>query len=55
MLYTLRAQGDTTLFDGALDVGAGTHGGLSAAEMSTVLMLAGSRIARGQVSTRPPD
>jgi hypothetical protein len=53
VLYTLRAEGDTTLFDGGLAVGAGTHGGLSSAEMRTVLLLAGSRIARGYVSNTP--
>ncbi len=37
----------STLFDGALEVGGGTHGGLSRAEMHIVLMLAGSRIGRG--------
>jgi phosphonoacetate hydrolase len=53
VLYTLRAEGDATLFDGELEVGAGTHGGLSAAEMSTVLMLGGSHIARAAVSHAP--
>jgi arylsulfatase A-like enzyme len=43
----------TTLHDGALEIGAGTHGGLSAAEMHIVLMLAGSRIGAGQVSDCP--
>jgi len=47
VLYTLRAEGDGTLFDGELRRGAGIHGGLSAAEMRTVLMLAGSRIRSG--------
>ena len=61
VLYTLRTAAGpsaaglpgTTLFDGALEVGAGTHGGLSAAEMHIVLMLAGSRIARGRLADRP--
>ena len=43
----------TTLFDGALKVGGGTHGGLSPAELHIVLMLAGSRVAAGQVSDWP--
>ena len=43
----------TTLFDGALAIGAGTHGGLSAAEMRIVLTLAGSRIAAGKISDWP--
>jgi arylsulfatase A-like enzyme len=53
VLYTLRSDGGTTLFDGSLAVGSGTHGGLTAAEMSTVLILAGSQIARGHVSSEP--
>lgn len=53
VLFMLRTNGDTTLFDGALAVGAGTHGGLLSSEMNTVLMLAGSRIARGHVSDLP--
>ena len=43
----------TTLFDGALKVGGGTHGGLSPAEMHIVFYLAGSRIAPGRVSDMP--
>jgi arylsulfatase A-like enzyme len=53
VLFTLRTIGDTTLFDGTLAVGAGTHGGLSVAEMHIVLILAGSRIARERVSDLP--
>jgi hypothetical protein len=61
VLYTLRTTAGpsaaglagTTLFDGGLEVGAGTHGGLSAAEMHIVLMLAGRRIVSGQVSDWP--
>ena len=53
VLYTLRAEGDATLFDGTLAVGAGTHGGLSAAEMNTVLLLGGSRVNRDSVSQAP--
>jgi arylsulfatase A-like enzyme len=53
VLYTLRANGDTTLSDGSLTIGGGTHGGLSSAEMSTVLFLVGSHIARGHVSNAP--
>lgn len=37
----------TTLMDGGLPVGGGTHGGLSPAEMRITLMLAGSRIRAG--------
>ena len=56
LLFTLRGDGGIaanglagcTLYDGTLGVGAGTHGGLGAAELHTVLMLAGSAIARGQ-------
>lgn len=55
ILFTLRtdprpsAAGlpGTTLYDGALERGAGTHGGLSRAELHTVLMLGGSRIRPG--------
>jgi arylsulfatase A-like enzyme len=43
----------TTLYDGALKLGAGTHGGLSAAELHIVLMLAGSRVRAGGVSEWP--
>ena len=56
LLFTLRGDAGTvanglagcTLYDGALELGAGTHGGLGAAELHTVLMLAGSKIAHGQ-------
>ena len=55
VLFTLRADArtsaaglpGTTLYDGALERGAGTHGGLSRAELRTVLLLAGSRIRPG--------
>jgi arylsulfatase A-like enzyme len=55
VLYTLRTSpenapsglGGMSLYDGALAVGAGTHGGLSRAELATVLMLAGSRVRSG--------
>jgi len=61
VLYTLRAGPaasplglpGTTLHDGALAVGAGTHGGLTAAEMHVVLMLAGSQIQHAAVSEWP--
>lgn len=61
ILFTLRTSGavssaglpGTTLFDGTLAIGGGTHGGLSRAEMRTVLMLAGSRIRRASVSDWP--
>jgi phosphonoacetate hydrolase len=62
VLFTLRA-GDgrapsglagVTLNDGAsLPVGGGTHGGLTAAEMSIVLMLAGPRARAGVLSEWP--
>ena len=41
-----------SLYDGSLTTGAGTHGGLSHCELSTVLMLAGSRI-RSTISALP--
>jgi arylsulfatase A-like enzyme len=55
VLFTLRSDGrtsaagllGTTLYDGGLERGAGTHGGLSRAELSTVLLLGGSRIRPG--------
>jgi len=55
VLYTLRADPrastvglpGTVLYDGALERGAGMHGGLSRAEMRTVLLLGGSRIRPG--------
>jgi len=68
VLYTMRNGGGlgaaglpstslpgTSLIDSAsgLGVGAGTHGGLNAREMSTVLMLAGSRVKPGSVSNWP--
>ncbi len=61
VLFTLRADNamspaglpGTSLEDGSLAVGGGTHGGLSRAEMRTVLMLAGSAIRRGWVSDWP--
>ncbi len=63
VLYTLRngaGEGPTgavgtSLIDSAagLAVGAGTHGGLNAREMATVLMLAGSRIRPGAISNWP--
>ena len=39
--------------DGGLAVGGGTHGGLTAAEMQVVMMLAGSRVQRGMLSEWP--
>ncbi len=61
VLFTLRAGPDlsplglpgNTLHDGKLPLGGGTHGGLSAAELRTVLMLAGSRVRRGIVTEWP--
>ena len=61
LIYTLRSDPGpapsgllgTTLYDGNLTVGAGTHGGLSAVELHTVLMIAGSRILPGSVSEWP--
>jgi phosphonoacetate hydrolase len=55
LIYTLRTDPGpsplglpgTTLMDGGLPVGSGTHGGLSPAEMRITLMLAGSRIRAG--------
>jgi arylsulfatase A-like enzyme len=55
VLYTLRSDPrasaaglpGTVWHDGALERGAGTHGGLSRAELRTVLLLAGSRIRPG--------
>jgi arylsulfatase A-like enzyme len=44
----------TTLNDGpALPLGGGTHGGLTAAEMSIVMILAGPRARRGALSEWP--
>jgi phosphonoacetate hydrolase len=55
VLFTLRADNrtsaaglpGTTLYDGGLERGAGTHGGLSRAELHTVLMAGGARIRPG--------
>lgn len=52
VVFTLRATAapapsglpGSALYDGGLKTGAGTHGGLSAAELHTVLMLAGNRV-----------
>ncbi len=61
LIYTMRGDAgpapsglpSTTFYDGNLAVGGGTHGGLSAAELHTVLMMAGSRILPGGVSEWP--
>ena len=61
VLYTLRTNAGpapsglvgTTLYDGGLAVGAGTHGGLSQAELHTVLLMAGSQTRPGAVSGLP--
>lgn len=61
VLFTLRTSpGPTafglpggTLYDGDLPGGGGTHGGLSAAELHTVLMLAGAPVVRGGLSSSP--
>lgn len=61
VLFTLRAGIERSAFglpgmtlnDGALPPGAGTHGGLSAAEMRIVMLLAGSRVHAGQLAERP--
>jgi phosphonoacetate hydrolase len=61
VLFTLRTNAGlspaglpgTTLYDGALEVGAGIHGGLSTAELHTVLMLGGSLIRSAGVSEWP--
>lgn len=61
VLFTLRANPGPsplglpglTLNDGALGTGAGMHGGLSTAEMHTVLMLAGARVRPGMLAERP--
>ena len=63
VLYTLRNDSrpggtglpGSSMIDVAagLAVGAGTHGGLNARELSTVLMLAGSRVRRGLASDWP--
>jgi phosphonoacetate hydrolase len=61
VLFTLRTNpglspaglAGTTLYDGALEVGAGIHGGLSTAELHTVLMLGGSMIRSAGVSEWP--
>ncbi len=43
----------TTLYDGDLPRGGGTHGGLLGAELHTVLMLGGARIQRGLLAETP--
>jgi arylsulfatase A-like enzyme len=61
VLFTLRAGPGVsaaglpgvTLNDGALPVGAGMHGGLSAAEMHTVMVLAGPRVRAGHLAELP--
>ncbi|MCC6717664.1 MAG: alkaline phosphatase family protein [Acetobacteraceae bacterium] len=61
VLYTLRAGPapsplglpGVTLNDGALPIGGGTHGGLTAAEMSVVMIMAGLRTPRGELSEWP--
>jgi arylsulfatase A-like enzyme len=61
ILFTLRTSSGaaasglpgTTLYDGNLAIGAGTHGGLSPAELHIVLMLAGSAIRPGTLSEWP--
>ena len=55
VLFTLRTDSRTSaaglpgtaLYDGGLERGAGTHGGLSRAELRTVLLLGGARIRPG--------
>jgi phosphonoacetate hydrolase len=55
VLFTLRADNrtsaaglpGTSLFDGGLERGAGIHGGLSRAELRTLLLLGGARIRPG--------
>lgn len=55
VLFTLRADNrtsaaglpGTSLFDGGLERGAGSHGGLSRAELRTLLLLGGARIRPG--------
>jgi arylsulfatase A-like enzyme len=55
VLFTLRSDArtsaaglpGTSLFDGALERGAGIHGGLSRAELRTVLLVGGARIRPG--------
>ena len=48
-----RGLGGTTLCDGNLPLGGGTHGGLLAAELHTVLMFAGARIRPGALADAP--
>lgn len=43
----------TTLYDGNLPVGGGTHGGLLAAELNTVLLMAGPGICEGLLTELP--
>ena len=61
VVFTLRATAaaaasglrGSAIYDGGLKVGAGTHGGLSAAELHTVLMLAGSQVLADKCSEWP--
>jgi arylsulfatase A-like enzyme len=61
VVFTLRSDNarsergltGTTLYDGNLPLGGGTHGGLLAAELHTVLMFAGAAIGPGQMSELP--
>ncbi len=61
LLFTLRGSNSasplglpgTTLYDGALPIGGGTHGGLLAAEMHILLMFGGSQFQRAQLSEWP--
>ncbi len=61
VLFTLRTSPGpsqyglpgSTLYDGNLPVGGGTHGGLSAVELHTVLLLAGAPIRVGRQSDWP--
>jgi len=61
VLFTLRAGPEAapsglpgvTLNDGTLPIGGGTHGGLTAAEMSIVMMFAGPRARGGVLSEWP--
>ena len=61
VLFTLRASDlvsplglpGVTLYDGGLPIGGGTHGGLLAAEMHVVLMMAGGPVRGGFASEAP--
>ena len=61
VLFTLRGSNaagsaglaGTTLCDSALPIGGGTHGGLLAAELHTVLVLAGPAIQTGLLTETP--